>query len=290
MSSILQEEIMHRVTRILRPPFYLLLMAFLFCAGMPDALAGDTIRINGSGTCLEMMKPLMKAYGKVSRGVSFNMEKPLGSSGAIKALLDGALDIAVVARPLKPEEIARGGKLKPFGKTPLVIVTEKRTPLKTITTRELEDVYAGRTLKWSNGETIRIILRPNEETDTKILKHLSPGMAEAITKAHQRRGLMIAMTDPESIEAVSRIAGGIGTSTLTHVLVGKLPLKVIDLNGVKPSRKTLKDGAYPLAKEISFVTTDRLPNAASRFLEFVYSKKGRAITEKYGVLITIDGK
>ncbi len=62
MSSILQEEIMHRVTRILRPPFYLLLMAFLFCAGMPDALAGDTIRTTERPFLVRMS--LRKADGR----------------------------------------------------------------------------------------------------------------------------------------------------------------------------------------------------------------------------------
>jgi phosphate transport system substrate-binding protein len=235
-----------------------------------------------------MMKPLMEAYGKASRGVSFKMEKPLGSSGAIKALLAGAIDIAITSKPLKPEEIAQGGKLRYFGKTPLAIVTGKNVPQKTISTKELEDIYSGKTRKWPNGETIRVILRPNEDIDTTILKGLSPGMAEAVTKAQHRQGMIIAVTDPESNEAVSRTIGGIGASGLTGVLVGKVPLNVIALNGFMPSQKTLTDGNYPLAKDINFVTTGKLPHAAAKFLDFIYSKKGRAIAGKTGVLITAD--
>ncbi|HAJ27641.1 MAG TPA: ABC transporter substrate-binding protein [Syntrophus sp. (in: bacteria)] len=281
---------MGHATSILLSRLCLILLNLLFFAGTPQALAGDAIRINGSGSGLEMMKPLIEGYGKASRGVTFIMEKPLGSSGAIKALLAGAIDIAVTSKPLKPEEIARGGKLRYFGKTPLAIVTEKNVPLKTISIKELEDIYSGKTTKWPNGETIRIVLRPNEDIDTHILKGLSPGMAEAVTKAQRRQGMIIAVTDPESNDMVAKTAGSIGASGLTGVIVGKEPLHVLALDGVMPSRKALAGGTYPLAKNINFVTTGKLPHAAAKFLAFIYSNKGRAIAEKAGVLITADGK
>ena len=274
-------------------PFFRITFLFLttlFFAGPLHVLAVDEIRINGSGTCLQMMKPLIENFNRETRGVSVKMEKPLGSAGAIKALLAGAIDIAVVSRPLKPEEIAQGAQFRDFGKTPLAIVTEKSLPLKNISTRELEDIYSGKTVKWPNGETIRIILRPNEDADTRIIKGLSPGMIEAIAQAQQRRGLIIAVTDPESDEAVTKTRGSIGASGLAGVIVGKLPLNVLALNGVKPSRENLANGTYPLAKDISFVTTSKFPDAAEKFLSFIYSKKGRSIAEKTGVLITIDSK
>ncbi len=274
------------------PPFplYLAIALFLLCAGVQDAGAGETIRINGSGAPLDMMKPLAEAYGKTKRNVSFEFAKPLGSSGSIKALLAGAIDIAVVSRPLNPEETARGGVSKPFGRTPLAVVTHREVRLKTISTRELEGIYTGRTKNWPGGETVRVILRPREDTDTKILKSLSPAMAVAVAAAHQRQGMRIALTDPESNEAVSRTPGGIGTAALAGVLVSGMPLNVVALNGVRPGRKTLADGTYPLAKEIIIATTGKLPVAASQFLEFVYSKRGRALAWKYGVLVTGSGK
>lgn len=267
-----------------------ILLSLLFFAAPSDSLAGDKIRINGSGTGLEMMKPLIEEYGKINRSVSFEVEKPLGSSGAIKALLAGAVDIAVTSKPLEPEAISRGGKIRYFGKTPLAIVTEKNNPKKSISTKELEDIYSGMTKKWPNGDIVRPILRPNEDIDTKILKGLSPGMAEAVTKAYKRRGTIIAITDPESNEAVLKTIGSIGASGLTGVLVNKTPLNILALNGVVPSRKALADGSYPLAKDLHFIVTDKLPKAAAGLLDFIYSKRGRVIAENSGVLITADGR
>jgi phosphate transport system substrate-binding protein len=269
---------------------YLILIYLPFFAGPPHALAGESIRINGTGSGLEMLKPLMEAYGKTSRDVSFKTEKPLGSSGAIKALLAGVIDIVITSKPLGPEAAARGGKIRRYGKTPLAIVTHEAVSQKNISTRELEDIYSGITASWPNGQTIRIVLRPNEDIDTKILKGLSPRMAEAITEAQRRRGMITAVTDPESNDMVSRTVGGIGASGLSGVIAGKVPLKILALNGVIPSRKTLADGTYPLVKDLHFVITGNLSPGAARFLDFVYSKKGRAIAESAGVLITADGE
>jgi phosphate transport system substrate-binding protein len=278
------------VNRILQFFLYFIIISLFFFEYPTDAFAKDVVRINGSGAPLEIIKPLAEAYGKNNRNVTFEIEKPLGSSGAIKALLAGAIDIAIVSRSLKPEEIDQGGKLRDYGKTPLAIVTGGNVPLKTISTGELEKIYSGKTKKWPDGEIIRIILRPEADADTKILKGLSPGMAEAVTQAHSRRGIMIAVTDPESNEAVSKILGSIGVAGLCGVLVDKSPLNLIALNGVNPSRENLENKTYPLSKDISFVTTGELNSASAKFLEFIYSKKGRSIAEKYGVLIIVDKK
>jgi phosphate transport system substrate-binding protein len=254
-----------------------------------NCLAADPVRINGSGSALDMMKPLVKAYLKANPDASIAMEKPLGSSGALKALLAGALDIVVSSKQLKPEEIAKGAQLKGYGRTPFAIVTEKSVPKQDITTRELEAIFAGTTAKWPNGENIRLILRPKEDIDTHILRGLSPGMDSAVAASQSRPGMIVAVTDPEAYGTVSKTLGGLGATGMTSVITEKLPLNVLSLNGVKPTPKNLANGTYPLFKDIGFVTTPRTTPAALKFLNFVFSPQGRNIAGKAGVLVTAPG-
>ncbi|KAB0664058.1 ABC transporter substrate-binding protein [Oryzomonas japonica] len=255
-------------------------------AGAHTCPAGETIRVNGSGSCLDMMKPLVQAYGKIDHDVRIEMAPPLGSSGAIKALLAGSLDLAVSARPLKPEEAAKGARATPYGRTPLAIVAEKECPVTTITTRELEQIYAGKTYRWRNGEAIRLVLRPREDIDTRIMRTLSPGMESAMSAALARPGMLVAVTDADAYQTVVKTPGALGVTGLTSVLVNRLPLVALSLNGVKPSPRTVASGTYPLAKEINFVTRPDPPPAVRRFLNFVHSPQGRAIAKKAGVLVT----
>jgi phosphate transport system substrate-binding protein len=280
---------MHYTILTLLTSFCFILLYLTFLSAPSSALAGETIRINGSGSGLEMMKPLMDAYRKTHPGVAFEMEKPLGSSGAMKALAAGAIDIAVTSKPLPPEAVAQGAKIRYFGKTPLAIITGKYIFQKNISTVELENIYSGVTRKWPNGETIRVVLRPQYDVDTMILRGLSPGMDAAITMATRQRGMIIAVTDTESNEAVAKTIGSIGASGLTGVVPSKRKLNVVALNGIIPSLIALGDGSYPLAKEIYFVFTGRLTEAAAKFLDFIYSNKGRTIAEKAGVLVSARG-
>lgn len=262
-------------------------MCFIAVSAMvPNGCMADTIRINGSGSALDLMEPLVKAYQKNNRNVRIVIEKPLGSSGAVKALFAGALDVVASSKSLKPEEEARGARLEEFGRTPLVIVTEKSVPRHDITTKELEEMYAGTTTKWQDGQLIRLVLRPDSDIDTHILRGLSPGMNISMSAAKSRAGMITATTDPEAYSVVTTTPGGLGATALVSIVTEKLNLNVLSLNGVAPTLKNLASGAYPLHKKINFVTAPGTPPSALKFLSFVYSSQGRAIAKKSGVLVT----
>jgi phosphate transport system substrate-binding protein len=208
----------------------------------------------------------------------------------VQALLAGKLDMVVSSKSLTPEQSAKGLQLHRFGKSPLLVVTERMVPQKDVTTRELEDIYAGRLRQWPNGERIRVVLRPLEDVDSQILRGLSHGMNDALNKSRTMEGVMFAATDPESDETVSRTPGAIGTAALVSVISGKRTLNILSLNGVKGSLQTLSHGNYPLTKYLNFVTTSHPSPAVSKFLAFVFSPQGRAIAEKTGVMILVDEK
>jgi hypothetical protein len=54
----------------------------------------------------------------------------------------------------------------------------------------------------------------------------------------------------ESYSLVAKTWGGLGASGLTSLMVEKLPLNILTLNGVKPVPEMLASKAYPLAKDI----------------------------------------
>jgi phosphate transport system substrate-binding protein len=277
-------------TRTYLPALLAAFLFMLFITLSGSCLAAETVRINGSGSCLDMLKPIVEAYLKTNRDVSIEIEKPLGSSGAIKALLAGTLNVVVASRSLKPEEIAKGAQLREFGRTPLVIVTEKSVDKLNITTKELEEIYSGITTKWQNGKNIRLVLRPKEDVDTHILRDLSPGMNSAMTAAQSRPGMIVAITDIDAKETISKTPCSLGASGLTSLFTEKLSLNALTLNGVEPTPKNLASGAYPLFKAISVVTSSHTTPEAQKFINYVFSPQGRAIASKVGVLVTAGKK
>ena len=262
---------------------FVCLLAALMLMGWQDASAGEIIRINGSGAAVSLARPLVLSYSRMHPDVKIDMGKPLGSSGAIKALLAGALDIALTSRPLTDQEMKQGANRMALGKTPVAIIAGRNVAQKGVTTRDLEEIYSGNMRKWPNGEEIRIVLRPHEEVETKILRGLSPGMDRAWGQAFNRKGMLLAITDPESNQLVSRTSGSIGTGALCGIMADKVPVKILTLNGVTPTVESMSKGKYPLHRDINIIVTDKLSESARQFIKFVYSKEGRAIARKYGL-------
>jgi phosphate transport system substrate-binding protein len=253
---------------------------------IPSASAMETVRINGTGSALVVMKPLMAAFQKENRGVSFDMEKSLGSSASIKAVGKHALDLAVSGRPLKPAEIAEGLTQQEYGKMPFAVVANKRVRVANVTLDDLVALYSGQTAKWPDGEMVRVVMRPNEDVDSKLTRSISPAMDRALTEAQGRKDMLLGITDNDAFESVKKTQGAVGMLALSLVLAEPSTVNVLRLNGVQPSVANISAGKYPYVKHLYLITKKGLPPAAANFVKFLGSPKGRAIAAKYGLLYT----
>lgn len=253
---------------------------------IPAVSGAENIRINGTGSALVLMKPLLAAYQKENRGVSFDMEKSLGSSASIKAVSKRALDLAVSGRPLKPAERAEGLVQQEYGKIPFVVVTHKQVRVDNVTMRELAALYGGQTAKWPGGELVRVVLRPNEDVDSKLLRALSPEMDRAVTVAQGRKDMLLGLTDNDAFDSVKRTEGALGMLALSLPLSEPNAVNVLRLNGVEPTVANLAAGKYPHGKSLYLITRNDTGPSVANFVKFLASKKGRALAAKHGLVYT----
>ena len=72
----------------------------------------------------------------------------------------------------------------------------------------------------------------------------------------------------------------IGYLGLNYIMDGALA--AIAFEGVEPSVETIKDGSYPLARELYMVTYGEPTEDAQAFLDFVTGDDGQAIAEELG--------
>ena len=203
----------------------------------------------------------------------------------MKALLAGALDLAVIARPATPEETAQGIQTLAYGRTPLALVTSRPSGPAGLTTGDLAAILSGSVKAWSDGQPVRLVLRPKADTDTRLLQGLAPAVAEAVEAAHQRPGMIVGVTDSDANERVARSEGALGTSALCATLVRQGRLRTLALNQVRPTVEAMVQGTYPLAKEIYLVTTRATPAASQDLLRFLTSARARALAGKAGAQV-----
>jgi len=265
----------------------LLLLTFLIASDVlpAKAQAETLVRVGGTGAALGTMKLLGRAFEKANPGTKVQIVPSLGSAGGIKAVIAGSIDIAIGARPLKDADKQAGAIAAEFARSPFVFVVHREVSESGVTINELVKIYSGQAQAWPDGSRIRLILRPETEADTKTLKGISPEMEKAVKSAMSREGMIVAVTDQDSADAVEKTPGALGGGTLTQVLSEGRRVKVLSFNGIKPSVSALEDGSYPLFKAFSMVTAPKTSPPARQFAEFVRSKAGGKILTENGNLV-----
>ncbi len=257
-------------------------LALALWLGVSGAAFGEELRIGGTGAALGTMRLLAEAFTARNPEIHVTTVPNLGSGGSIKAMLAGAIGLAVTSRPMTETERKAGAVETEYARTPFVFAVATKSRLTAVTTRELADIYAGTMVKWADGSTVRIVLRPRSDTDTDIVKSLSPELSAAVEMATKRPGVRVAVNDQDAADDLERIPGAIGPSSLALILSEKRALRALTLDGREPTTAASATGSYPVHKHLFFVTGATRSTEVEQFIAFVQSPAGREILVRNG--------
>ncbi len=249
-----------------------LLTATLLGAG--NAASTETLRVGGSGVAIGMLPHLFAAF-EHNDEVKLEVIPSLGSSGGLRALSEGVLDIAVSGRALKPEELAQGLTQSVAIRTPFVFVTSYPRP-NGFKSSEVSDIFKSAKATWADGSPVRVILRPKSDSDVVTMGRLFPDMTAAIEQARRRPGLPTAATDQDNADLAERVAGSLTGSTFTQIKMERRNLRLVAIDGVEPSLENLERGTYPFAAIVHFVLPAKKNPVAERFVGFLRLSAGQA--------------
>ncbi len=249
----------------------------VFLAGLlmaANAATAATLRFGGTGSSIGMLKQVGGDFAASSGGtIKVEIVPSLGSSGAIHALADGKLDLAVSARPLKPDEAAAGLRVVLTLRTPYVLATSSPQPQQ-LKAADLPKIFSAEKPVWPDGSPVRIILRPRSETDTALLGDMFPGMKDAIEAARQRGEIPLAATDQDNVALAERLKGSLTGTTLTQLTTERSSLHTIPVDGVEPTLANFERGAYRFAKKFYFVIGGKSAPETQQFVAFLRSPEG----------------
>ncbi|MGJ8571443.1 MAG: substrate-binding domain-containing protein [Hoeflea sp.] len=261
----------------------LAIAATTVCFSAFSSAQADTLRIGGTGSATVLMQRLGAAFEAKETGTTVEVIPGLGSSGAIAAVRDGVLDLAVSARPLKPAE---SGLTEIIAiRTPYGLASSHPKP-GDIATADIAAFYAEPTSTWPDGSPVRVILRPKSESDTALLGETFPEMAAAIDKVRMRIDVPVAATDQDNLEMARSVDGSlVGTSLAQMETENHHPhLRFLTIDGVEPTLGNLENGDYPYFKPFRFVFPDQSRPVVQRFLVFVESSEGESLLREAGSL------
>ena len=257
----------------------------LSCLAVGAPAKAQTLNIGGTGAALGSIRVIADAFEEANPGVKINIPKSIGSGGGIKAVIAGAFDIGLSSRPVKPEERAAGVTAAMYARTPFVLVTSRTEEETTMTTSELFLIYSGVRETWPDGESIRLVLRPQSDSDWDVLAGLSPDFENSLIEAINRRGLPVAFTDQDAMAMIETLPGGLGTASLGAVISENRALRPLTIDGVAPTLDNIADGSYPMEKSLYLVTRPPRNELTERFIAFIRSEEGARILTDTGNLV-----
>ncbi len=241
------------------------------------------IIIGGTGNALGTMRWLAQAYENANPEVQVKVLPSIGSSGAIKSVPTGRIQIGLSARPLKEAELKKGIVAIEYARTPTVFAVSNKTKVNAVTQSQLVDIYKGVLRKWPNGSTIRPLVRQAKDDNSKQIKALSPELSKAMDIAIANKDFLFASTDQEAVDTIEKTPGSFGVTALALILSEKRDIHALTFDGVAPTVEACIAGDYPIVKRFYFI----LPKAGrsaevNAFLDFVFSKEGVEILKQNG--------
>lgn len=240
----------------------------------------DTLRMGGSGSTTALAKLLATAYNAKYPQDTIVVVPALGTSGGLKALSAQAVSLALVSRPLSEAE--RGLQATEFARSPFVLAVSDSNPKSNMGFAELARLLAANEPLWPDGTRVRWVLRPPQDNDSKIISSFSPDVARAWGAAQHREGAYVSATDEATINAIQRLPGGIGFTTLGQIVADKRPLKALSLENTLPSVAAIKDGSYPYFKRHFLVTSVPATPIIERFVAFAVSPEAQGLLAANG--------
>jgi phosphate transport system substrate-binding protein len=231
--------------------------------------SAETLRVGGTGAAEEILRKLGGIF-EAHHGTEIKMLPYLGS------------DLAVIARPLSQAETDAGLRVALGGYTPFVLVTSWRSPAD-LRSVDLARLYASADPKWKDGTPIRIILRPQFDSDTTLMARFFPQLGDALAAARRRPEIAVAGSDDDNADLAAETYGSLTASTFLQIASEKRPLRFVSIDGREPSLEGVETGQYPYRKQLDIVIKHPTSSQIDQFIGFLRSAQARQLMRDVGL-------
>lgn len=248
------------------------------------------IRLAGSGAMTPLAAELARAWAARGEFPRVVVEPSVGSTGGVQAAADGAVDLGLVARPLRGEEQATGLTYLPVALDAVVVAAHRDVPVDDLSSADLERLFSGERTRFADGSPAVLVLRDRWDSAHGAFERMVPRLAPLRERAYETRRFDVVFHDDTMGAVLSSSIGAIGLFSLGAVSAWKLPIKVLSVDGVMPSVQRIQDGTWPATRELAFVFKPERRGRVQGFLDFVTSRDTQAAMLAWGYVPVMEAR
>jgi phosphate transport system substrate-binding protein len=248
-----------------------------------DSAGSGSIRVAGSDTMVNMAQAWAEGYMATDPNVQITV-KGGGSGTGITALIEGAVDFADASREMKPEE---KDKLKAKGGTAvetkvardgIAVIVNPANKVTGLTLDQLGRIYRGEITNWKQvggaDRPIVLLSRDPSSGTFEFFKEKVVGTDKNYARAAQM------------LPSNQAIAGQVKTNdaAIGYIGVGyeSSGTKVLAVDGVQSSVKTVLDGSYVLSRYLYMYSNGEPTGVRKAYLDWILGPEGQKVVTDQG--------
>ena len=222
-----------------------------------------------------------------------------GTIEAYQRLMDGEADMIFAAAPSQAQLDAAEAAgmelhLTPIGKEAFVFFVNSKNPVTSLTVEQIQGIYTGEITIWKElggkRQSIRAYQRAENSGSQSALLRLMDGLPLMEPKTEDRIGGMGGIITEVARYRNHRNAIGFSFRYYATEMVSNDQIRLLALNGVEPTKETIRDGSYPISSYFYAVTAAPRGQSAPEdtdlvlrtFLDWVLSEQGQELVERTG--------
>lgn len=244
----------------------------------------NSLTIAGSTTVLPIAQSCAEAFMNAHPEYDISVRGG-GSSVGIANIIAGTVDIGDASRHAKTKEIvqAKSGGVNLYenvvANDAIAIIVNKKNPVKALTLAQVTAIYDGSITNWKDlgGPSMPIVV---------ISRDVSSGTYEVFSK--------IVMSGNPSVDSALMLASNNAVATtvkdtegaIGYVGIGYLSndVKGLSIDNVMPSKETVWNKTYPIARTLHMYTNGRPRGLTKKFIDFILSAEGQKLVEENGFI------
>ncbi len=262
----------------------LLFAASVLITAVTASAADDLVWRGDHATGRAIMDDLAKEYAKAKLG-KLTLQ-PFSTVSGLDAVATGSADIGGSARGKFAQRSEEANlNFVPVALDAAVLVTHPKNPVRSLTLKQLYDIYFGRIKNWKD------LGGPDKEINLYGIAAPLDGVEYSLRELVYRKGNQpvavprLYLNTVKLEEAITLDPAGLGLSTLANTWNNK-GVKALAIEGVDPSTRSVADGTYPLYITLYSVSRVDSPKQAAidRFLAFLATPPAKAILQKHQLI------